>query len=107
RLLNKLCPFSFFFTSRRRHTRCSRDWSSDVCSSDLLVLCPTRDLADQVARELRWPAGAVRGRPDRPARGWGRAPGPGSRSSVDRSEERRAGKKWGCKEGRDGYAQLD
>src|SRR2546422_971425 len=25
----------FFFTSRRRHTRCSRDWSSDVCSSDL------------------------------------------------------------------------
>src|SRR5256884_3272101 len=27
---------SFFFSSRRRHTRCSRDWSSDVCSSDLL-----------------------------------------------------------------------
>src|SRR3989449_7460010 len=26
----------FFFSSRRRHTRCSRDWSSDVCSSDLL-----------------------------------------------------------------------
>src|SRR2546429_4647655 len=26
---------SFFFSSRRRHTRCSRDWSSDVCSSDL------------------------------------------------------------------------
>src|SRR5256884_9701489 len=25
----------FFFSSRRRHTRCSRDWSSDVCSSDL------------------------------------------------------------------------
>src|SRR2546429_7368064 len=25
----------FFFPSRRRHTRCSRDWSSDVCSSDL------------------------------------------------------------------------
>src|SRR5690606_39433512 len=25
----------FFFTSRRRHTRFSRDWSSDVCSSDL------------------------------------------------------------------------
>src|SRR2546422_9215007 len=29
-----LCGF-FFFSSRRRHTRCSRDWSSDVCSSDL------------------------------------------------------------------------
>src|SRR2546429_3244776 len=27
----------FFFSSRRRHTRCSRDWSSDVCSSDLIV----------------------------------------------------------------------
>src|SRR2546422_4376614 len=26
----------FFFSSRRRHTRCSRDWSSDVCSSDEL-----------------------------------------------------------------------
>src|SRR5256884_994797 len=25
----------YFFSSRRRHTRCSRDWSSDVCSSDL------------------------------------------------------------------------
>src|SRR2546429_2555433 len=29
-----------FFTSRGRHTRCSRDWSSDVCSSDL----PTSEL---------------------------------------------------------------
>src|SRR3989442_15828953 len=27
----------FFFSSRRRHTRCGRDWSSDVCSSDLLT----------------------------------------------------------------------
>src|SRR5690554_8222415 len=25
----------FFFSSRRRHSRCGRDWSSDVCSSDL------------------------------------------------------------------------
>src|SRR5439155_12720414 len=32
------CCFSFFFSSRRRHTRWPRDWSSDVCSSDL---CPT------------------------------------------------------------------
>src|SRR5438128_9246228 len=31
-----LLSFSFFFfSSRRRHTRCYRDWSSDVCSSDL------------------------------------------------------------------------
>src|SRR5436309_6275883 len=28
----------FFFSSRRRHTRFSRDWSSDVCSSDLVVV---------------------------------------------------------------------
>src|SRR5690606_40314273 len=27
----------FFFSSRRRHTRFSRDWSSDVCSSDLAM----------------------------------------------------------------------
>src|SRR5205814_7341458 len=26
---------AFFFSSRRRHTRCLSDWSSDVCSSDL------------------------------------------------------------------------
>src|SRR5205814_5992270 len=27
----------FFFSSRRRHTRCLSDWSSDVCSSDLAI----------------------------------------------------------------------
>src|SRR6266498_2225223 len=30
----------FFFSSRRRHTRCGRDWSSDVCSSDLVMVEP-------------------------------------------------------------------
>src|SRR5579883_3551370 len=30
--------FFFFFSSRRRHTRFSRDWSSDVCSSDLILI---------------------------------------------------------------------
>src|SRR5699024_11713189 len=37
--LSPLATFwsSFFFSSRRRHTRSKRDWSSDVCSSDL---CP-------------------------------------------------------------------
>src|ERR1035441_10752618 len=29
------CTLVFFFSSRRRHTRCLSDWSSDVCSSDL------------------------------------------------------------------------
>src|SRR5699024_11638782 len=38
--------FFFFFSSRRRHTRSKRDWSSDVCSSDLasitvlVIACP-------------------------------------------------------------------
>src|SRR3989440_2420133 len=30
-----IASFFFFFSSRRRHTRSDRDWSSDVCSSDL------------------------------------------------------------------------
>src|SRR6266498_1391278 len=36
--------FVFFFSSRRRHTRCGRDWSSDVCSSDLEVRVATTSL---------------------------------------------------------------
>src|SRR3989442_9785610 len=32
---NQIFSIAFFFSSRRRHTRCGRDWSSDVCSSDL------------------------------------------------------------------------
>src|SRR5438874_7259643 len=35
-LYNYWCSIFFFFSSRRRHTRSLRDWSSDVCSSDLL-----------------------------------------------------------------------
>src|SRR5690606_40900769 len=38
----------FFFSSRRRHTRFSRDWSSDVCSSDL-----AQQLADDGAVAVR------------------------------------------------------
>src|SRR2546422_7008346 len=46
----------FFFSSRRRHTRCSRDWSSDVCSSDLYLQDTTsfvgidRGIVDQHVR---------------------------------------------------------
>src|SRR5216683_10913 len=48
--------FVFFFSSRRRHTRSDRDWSSDVCSSDLLnasrlAASARRDLL-QVERRL-------------------------------------------------------
>src|SRR6266480_5678912 len=35
----------FFFSSRRRHTRLTCDWSSDVCSSDLLTLPSEGDCA--------------------------------------------------------------
>src|SRR5438128_9400436 len=41
RLINMLLVMVFFFfSSRRRHTRCYRDWSSDVCSSDLALQLP-------------------------------------------------------------------
>src|SRR5580698_8736816 len=33
--------FNFFFSSRRRHTRLTCDWSSDVCSSDLVCTSST------------------------------------------------------------------
>src|SRR2546426_2561960 len=36
--------YFFFFSSRRRHTRLQGDWSSDVCSSDLLPV-PLREMA--------------------------------------------------------------
>src|SRR5438477_5736262 len=36
-LTGKVLFFFFFFSSRRRHTRLTCDWSSDVCSSDLLM----------------------------------------------------------------------
>src|SRR4051794_41495053 len=39
----------FFFSSRRRHTRWTGDWSSDVCSSDLAIL--SEDIGGQ-GREL-------------------------------------------------------
>src|SRR5699024_11804364 len=53
---------SFFFSSRRRHTRSKRDWSSDVCSSDLQLL-PARPADPQLqrgapARRARLVAGA-------------------------------------------------
>src|SRR5215210_9112481 len=49
--------FFFFFSSRRRHTRYIGDWSSDVCSSDLLgrrsLVAGSRDWQQGVQPELR------------------------------------------------------
>src|SRR6476661_9720183 len=42
--------FFFFFSSRRRHTRFKCDWSSDVCSSDLM----DDDTADVFDRTVAW-----------------------------------------------------
>src|SRR5690606_39762419 len=42
---------TFFFSSRRRHTRFSRDWSSDVCSSDLSA---------ELAHELKNPLAIIK-----------------------------------------------
>src|SRR2546422_1057601 len=76
----------FFFSSRRRHTRCSRDWSSDVCSSDL----DWKTLFDGIAHVLGQPPGkggeyyltdAFQYMVDR-----------GRRLYTARSEERRVGK---------------
>src|SRR5438067_13198624 len=48
--------FFFFFSSRRRHTRSKRDWSSDVCYSDLvqfMIAGPDlKNLADYSAKLL-------------------------------------------------------
>src|SRR5690349_22112622 len=84
--------FFFFFSSRRRHTRSLRDWSSDVCSSDLTRATKTtcsrrltppkihslRILQDAAEIAAADPAFTAR---FRALRGWPR-----------RSEERRVGK---------------
>src|SRR5437867_5188696 len=75
----------FFFSSRRRHTRSYGDWSSDVCSSDLMLLHDAR-------RETRLDgAGDIVLLEDQDRARWDRA--------QIRSEERRVGKecrsRWG------------
>src|SRR5699024_12066711 len=42
RTFSHMIFFFFLFSSRRRHTRSKRDWSSDVCSSDLLTITSVR-----------------------------------------------------------------
>src|SRR5438045_1765592 len=87
----------FFFSSKRRHTRCLSDWSSDVCSSDL----PARR-AREPARQSRIPDGLRRVAPagapagatppragERPHGGHSLLPGaPGGRSEAHRGEPR-------------------
>src|SRR5690625_7936817 len=70
----------FFFSSRRRHTRWPRDWSSDVCSSDL------HDVVDRMLVGLRLFPGI-----DQLSRNLNAKLCPG-RVVIIRSEERRVGK---------------
>src|SRR5258705_1215388 len=50
----KTVVLMFFFSSRRRNTRCLSDWSSDVCSSDLLGVGRfLRDMTEQARAQQR------------------------------------------------------
>src|SRR5439155_8883477 len=98
----------FFFSSRRRHTRWPRDWSSDVCSSDLFLAVHDFSAGDHQITALAWHSGnAVDGdlvmaggaflHAERIA-----APGALEFPLLTRSEERRVGK-----EGKSRGAQGD
>src|SRR5206468_8474348 len=52
-IISSFFLFFFFFSSRRRHTRSDRDWSSDVCSSDLWLEV---ELHDDLRYRLRYGA---------------------------------------------------
>src|SRR5699024_11367325 len=93
------CP-RFFFSSGRRHTRSKRDWSSDVCSSDLMLgmgLAP--EWESWIYRALTFlviscPCALVISIPLSFFAGIGGA-------SKARSEERRGGEGWEAAESRD------
>src|SRR5699024_11313715 len=88
----------FFFSSRRRHTRSKRDWSSDVCSSDLFSSPRARRLSVPIALSApRRPARAAcaAGSAGAPAGGPGGSTPPARWHPAGqswRSEERRVGK---------------
>src|SRR3712207_6848787 len=87
----------FFFSSRRRHTRYWRDWSSDVCSSDLGPHRVGREvvvvLDDHRVVALGDPRAVPDGlHPADPAPSGPPAPVDGRPTALSRSEERRVGK---------------
>src|SRR5690606_40467544 len=90
----------FFFSSRRRHTRFSRDWSSDVCSSDLAQVYKGHYLSDNDLLDSRPSAGPFVIRPDLQTQHYGLNTHyvfNHRRFSYRRSEERRVGKE--CRPG--------
>src|SRR5260370_15074993 len=76
---------AFFFSSRRRHTRFKCDWSSDVCSSDLVPEYYTADRGWPLVMALHGGSGNGRGFL------WSWLRDARSRGAI-RSEERRVGK---------------
>src|SRR5699024_12719922 len=102
--------YFFFFSSRRRHTRSKRDWSSDVCSSDLRIALDAGRLGvhgDGHRRMPRFRMGRCRTLRHQGVSGEvGGAlasvrPGTASRPTIwePRSEERRVGKGGGAPAG--------
>src|SRR5207249_7231775 len=89
----------FFFSSRRRHTRSKRDWSSDVCSSDLKDPKPWKVVAFGGAPEVSV-AQAASEREAQALLERNQVPSSAFRDRVvvvGRSEERRVGKE--CRSG--------
>src|SRR3712207_8373694 len=89
-----MAELSFFFSSRRRHTRYWRDWSSDVCSSDLTwvpAMVPWRatENGDVTEEVIAWYERFAAGRPGAIVV---EATGVRDVPSGPRSEERRVGK---------------
>src|SRR5690606_41088091 len=89
--LRFLLVFCFFFSSRRRHTRFSRDWSSDVCSSDLSYTFPKAKTVSLVYKSY-----TVLMQPEcwTPSLGYSRKHMRYCQGTTTRSEERRVGKEW-------------
>src|SRR5439155_12844072 len=88
----------FFFSSRRRHTRWPRDWSSDVCSSDLWVASSPPSSPPGLSRRGAALAGDPRRRGGRGARdplAQPRAEEPGS-GGFRRVRYRRRDGGWGA-----------
>src|SRR5690606_40109617 len=101
----------FFFSSRRRHTRFSRDWSSDVCSSDLgyesstvtlqnlsSLLVTLRALNEELEEVVVLGYGSIKK---------SNLTGSVSRLDKRRSEERRVGKECRDRGGRGLYRSND
>src|SRR5207245_7735140 len=91
--------FYFVFSSRRRHTRCYRDWSSDVCSSDLPSPAMTRVQSGAFswakASRRRWKPLRRMVLPRARMKGCLVRVGSWANLEVERSEERRVGKEGG------------